>query len=77
MEGACTSELSNPPKPKRIRTDAGRKTKRSELSSPPELKQIKKMIPVAGRERQHHKLVINSYQQKNPAVLVTRHVIQK
>ena len=42
MEGACTSELSNPPKPKQIRTDAGRKTKRSELSSPPELKQIKK-----------------------------------
>ena len=42
MEGACTSELSNPPKPKRIRTHAGRKTKRSELSSPPELKQIKK-----------------------------------
>ena len=34
-EGACTSELSNP---KRIRTDAGRKTKRSELSSPPELR---------------------------------------
>ena len=64
MEGACTSELSNPPKPKRIRTHAGRKTKRSELSSPPELKHIKKMIPVAGRERQHHKLVINSYQQK-------------
>ena len=42
MEGAYTSELSNPPNPKRIRTDAGRKTKRSELSSPPELKQIKK-----------------------------------
>ena len=40
MEGAYTSELSNPPKPKRIRTHAGRKTKRSELSSPPELKQI-------------------------------------
>ena len=37
-EGACTSELSNPPKPKWIRTDAGRKTKRSELSSPPELR---------------------------------------
>ena len=41
MKGACTSELSNPPKPKRIRTDAGTKTKCSELSSPPELKQIK------------------------------------
>ena len=41
MEGACTSELSNSPKPKRIRTDAGRKTKRSELPSPRDHKQIK------------------------------------
>ena len=41
MEGACTSELSNPPKPKRIKTDAGRKTKRSELPSPHDHKQIK------------------------------------
>ena len=36
-----TSELSNPPKPKRIRTDTGRKTKRSELPSPRDHKQIK------------------------------------
>ena len=42
MEGACTSELSNPPKPKRFRTESGKRTKHSELSSPPELKQIKK-----------------------------------
>ena len=49
MEGACTSELSNPPKPKRIRTNASRKTKKKTfLSCPPELKQIKKLILVVG-----------------------------
>ena len=77
MEGACTSELSNPPKPKRIRTHAGRKTNVPSCLVLLNLSRSKKIIPVAGRERQHHKLVINSYQQKNPAVLVTRHVIQK
>ena len=41
MEGACTSELSTPPKPKRIRTDAGRKMKGCESSNPPKLKQIR------------------------------------
>ena len=50
MEGACTSELYNPPKPKRIRTDAGRKTKCSELYSPLELKQIKK-TDIGSRKR--------------------------
>ena len=42
MEGTCTSELSNPPKLKRIRTESGKRTIHSELSSPSELKQIKK-----------------------------------
>ena len=41
------------------------------------LSRSKKLIPVVGRERQYHKLVINCYHQKKPAVIVTRHVIQK
>ena len=33
------------------------------------------MILVRGRESQHHELVINNRPQKNPAVIVRRHVI--
>ena len=51
MKGATasTSELSNPPKPKRIRSDAGRKMKGCEPSNPPKPKRIR--TDAASRKR--------------------------